>query len=211
MDELDILKKDWNTTKPDHKKLTVNDIYPMLHKKSSSIVKTLFYISIAELVFWIIINTIPFFCSPEYKAKLDAIYTNDTLLVTLTIFSYIIIGVFIYLLYKSYLSISVTDSTKKLMESIIKTRKIIKYYVLYNLVMAGSSIMVGFYYALHNDPKISHQLATAGNTRMLLIIAFLLLITSIFIGVIWLFYKLIYGFLLKRLNRNYKELKKLEI
>lgn len=211
MDELDILKKDWNTTKPDHKQLTVNDIYPMLHKKSSSIVKTLFYISIAELVFWIIINMIPYFCSPKYKAELEAIYTNDTTLTVITIFGYTIICLFIYLLYKSYKSISVTDSAKKLMESILKTRKIIKYYVLYNLVMAGASIMVGFYYALHNDPQISHQLATSGNSKMLLIIVVLLLITSIFIGVIWLFYKLIYGLLLKQLNRNYKEIKKLEV
>jgi len=211
MDELDILKKDWNTTKPDHKQLTVKDIYPMLHKKSSSIVKTLFYISIAELVFWIIINMIPYFCSAKYKAQLEAIYTNDAILTAITLLSYVIIGLFIYLLYKSYKSISVTDSAKKLMENILKTRKIIKYYVLYNLVMAGTSIMVGFYYALHNDPQISHQLATSGNSKMLLIIAVLLLITSLFIGVIWLFYKLIYGLLLKQLNRNYKEIKKLEV
>ncbi|MCL5128869.1 MULTISPECIES: hypothetical protein [unclassified Algibacter] len=211
MDELDILKKDWNTTKPDQKKLTVNDIYPMLHKKSSSIVKTLFYISIAELVFWIIVNTIPYFCSTEYKAKLEAIYTNDFVLGAITFFSYAIILIFIYLLYKSYKSISVTDSAKKLMENILKTRKVIKYYVLYNLVMAGVSLMVGFYYALHNDPVIANDLTTFGNKKMLLIIAFLLLFTSIFIGVIWLFYKLIYGLLLKQLNRNYNEIKKLEV
>jgi magnesium-transporting ATPase (P-type) len=211
MDELDILKKDWNTTKPDHKKLTVNDIYPMLHKKSSSIVKTLFYISIAELVFWIVINNISYFCSDEYNEKLEAVFKNDFLLVGITLFSYAIILLFIYLLYKSYKSISVTDSAKKLMENIIKTRKIIKYYVLYNLVMAGVSIIIGFYFAMHNDPNISHDMATFGNKQMLLIIAILLLCTTVFIGVIWLFYKLIYGLLLKRLNRNYNEIKKLEI
>jgi hypothetical protein len=31
------------------------------------------------------------------------------------------------------------------------------------------------------------------------------------LGVIWLFYRLLYGILLKRLNRNYKELKKLDV
>jgi len=211
MDELEILKKDWNTTKPNHKKLTVNDIYPMLHKKSSSIVKTLFYISIAELVFWIVVNTIPHFCSTEYNAKLEAIYTNDFVIGLITFFSYAIIVLFIYLLYKSHKSISVTDSARKLMENIIKTRKVIKYYVLYNLIMAGVSLIVGFYYAMHNDPDIANDLSTFGNKKMLLIIAFLLLFTSVFIGVIWLFYKLIYGFLLKRLNKNYTELKKLEL
>ena len=51
MDELDLLKKDWNKETKDSR-LTAKEIYPMLLKKSSSIVKTLFYISVAELVFW---------------------------------------------------------------------------------------------------------------------------------------------------------------
>ena len=37
------------------------------------------------------------------------------------------------------------------------------------------------------------------------------LVTVIFVTIIWLFYKLIYGILLKRLNRNYNELKKIEV
>ena len=40
MDELDILKKDWNKPNTEQKQLSVKDIYPMLQKKSSSIVKT---------------------------------------------------------------------------------------------------------------------------------------------------------------------------
>ena len=51
MDELELLKKDWQKGAADFKSYSDTDIYPMLHKKSSSIVKTLFYISICELVF----------------------------------------------------------------------------------------------------------------------------------------------------------------
>lgn len=211
MDELDILKKDWNNTNKEHKKLSVKDIYPMLQKKSSSIVKTLFYISIAELVFWILVNTLPYFYSNEYKQKLDAIYTNEYILNTLTVFSYVVILIFIYLLYKSYKSISVTDSAKKLMESILKTRKVIKYYVLYNLIMGGVSLILVSYFALHNDPNISNKISNFGNKELAIIFGIIIFFTAIFILVIWLFYKLIYGFLLKRLNKNYNELKKLEV
>jgi hypothetical protein len=211
MDELDILKKDWNKPNTGQKQLSVKDIYPMLQKKSSSIVKTLFYISIAELVFWILINSLPYFYSDEYRQKLDAIYTNEYILTALTIFSYGIILFFIYLLYKSYKSISVTDSAKKLMESILKTRKVIKYYVLYNLIMGGISLIVGFYFALHNDPNISNKISDFGNKEMVIIFGVMIFFTAIFILVIWLFYRLIYGFLLKRLNKNYTELKKLEV
>lgn len=211
MDELDILKKDWNKPNTEHKKLSVKDIYPMLQKKSSSIVKMLFYISIAELVFWIVINSLPYFYSEEYRQKLDAIYTNEYILTTLTFISYAIILIFIYLLYKSYKSISVTDSSKKLMESILKTRKVIKYYVLYNLIMGGVSMVIGFYYALHNDENIVNEMANFGNRQMVIIFTIMVLFASIFILIIWLFYKLIYGLLLKRLNKNYSELKKLEV
>ena len=211
MDELDILKKDWNTSSSEHKKLSVKDIYPMLHKKSSSIVKTLFYISIAELVFWSLVNAIPYFYSDEYRQKLEAIYTNEYILTTLTVVSYAIILLFIYLLYKSYQSISVTDNAKKLMESIIKTRKIIKYYVLYNLIMAGISMIIGLYYSLHNDPNLSAQFSNFNTTQLTVSFAIMAFFAILFIVIIWLFYKLIYGLLLKRLNRNYKELKKLEV
>ena len=97
------------------------------------------------------------------------------------------------------------------MESILKTPKIIKYYVLYNLIVAGLSLIIGFYYALHNTSNTTIDFSTISDKKMVLIILVITLITAIFVFVIWLFYKLIYELLLKRLNRNYKELKKLEV
>jgi magnesium-transporting ATPase (P-type) len=210
MDELELLKKDWNK-QSDYKKLSVQDIYPMLHKKSSSIVKMLFYISLGELAFWILVSAIPYVCSDSYKKKLDNIYESDYLFSLLTIFSFGITILFVYLLFKSYKSISVTDNTKKLMENIIKTRRVIKYYVLYNLIVGGISMIIGFYIGLHNDPETAKNMANIGSTEKTMIYLILTGIVGIFIVVFWLFYKLIYGLLLKRLNRNYNELQKLEV
>ncbi|APY11693.1 hypothetical protein BWZ22_10790 [Seonamhaeicola sp. S2-3] len=209
MDGLDLLKKDWNKQEVSSK-LSAKDILPMLHKKSSSIVKLLFYISVAELFFWILVNSIPYFVSDTYKARLDTVY-SDTLMVGLTIFGYAVILLFIYLLYKSYKSISVTDNAKRLMKSIIRTRKIIKYYVLYNLIMVGISMIIGVYYSFHTDPNAIEFLENTGDKGMMILIAVTAVFTGILILVIWLFYRLIYGLLLKRLNKNYKELKKLEV
>ena len=211
MDELELLKKDWNKKDSDFKKLSSADLYAMLQKKSSSIVKTLFYISIAELLFWIIINSIPYFSSDSYRERLEAIYNNEHIITALTIFSYAVILIFIYLLFKSYKAISVTDSAKKLMESILKTRKVIKYYVIYNLVMAFVSMVVGMYLSIIHDPKLSHTIEAFNNKQLMVFIGIIALAIVIFVVIIWLFYKLLYGLLLKRLNQNYKELKKLEI
>ncbi|GAA4945120.1 hypothetical protein GCM10023314_17740 [Algibacter agarivorans] len=208
MDELDLLKKDWNK-QPENKKLSVKEIYPMLHKKSSSIAKTLFYISVAELVFWILINTIPYFSSTNYRERLNSVFNEDAL-TGLTIFSYAVILLFIYLLFKSYKAVSVTDNAKKLMKSIIYTRKIIRYYVIYNLVMVFISSAIAIVYAINHDPKLAN-IHDFSDKQLAIFTVISIVIVGVFMIIIWLFYKLIYGLLLRRLNRNYKELEKLEV
>ncbi|WGD35019.1 hypothetical protein [Olleya sp. YS] len=210
MDELELLKKDWGKSDDKFEKKSASQLYPMLLKKSSSIVKTLFYISVAELVFWILINTIPFVMSDTYRAKHEAMYTSNTFIV-LSVLSYAIILVFVYLLYKSYKSISVTDNARRLMKNIINTRKVIKYYVLYNLVMAAGSMVFAFFYTSKNDPKLAAKIDHFTSSQYMIMVGVYIIATIMFVVIIWLFYRLIYGILLKRLNRNYNELKKIEV
>jgi len=211
MDELDLLKSHWQKDGVEDKRYKTSDLYPMLLKKSSSIVKTLFYISIAEMIFWIIINTLPFMMSQSYRDKLEIIYGNDIFLTTLAIISWIIIPVFVYLLYKSYKSISVTDNAKKLMANIIKTRKVIKYYVIYNLVLVFISMCYAMYIVMHNDPDLVAKLEAFEQNKLIGVYIGMMIVIAVSMLIIWLFYRLIYGILLRRLNKNYKELKKLEV
>ncbi|MDG5492973.1 hypothetical protein [Psychroserpens sp. SPM9] len=212
MDELELLKKDWQSDRSKNEPaLSSEEIYPMMHKKSSSIVKTLFYISIAELIFWVIINSIPYFSSEEYRADLAAMYGNSTILLAITLFGYAVILAFVYLLYKSYKSISVTDNAKRLLKNILNTRKIIKYYVIYNLVVAFLSMAFGLYYMVYVNPEVSQQFAEFSDKQMFIATTLMILFTLGFLLIFWLFYRIIYGILLRRLNKNYKELKKLEV
>ncbi|WP_397363191.1 hypothetical protein [Olleya sp. R77988] len=210
MDELELLKKDWVKTDAKFEQKSTKQLYPMLQKKSSSIVKTLFYISIAELVFWIALNALPFFMSDTYRAKHEEMYTSNMFII-LSVLSYCIILFFVYLLYKSYKSISVTDNARRLMKNILKTRKVIKYYVLYNLIMASVSMIFAFYYTSKKDPELASKIEHFSNTQYMTMIGIFAFATIVFVGIIWLFYRLIYGILLKRLNRNYNELKKIEV
>lgn len=209
MDELDLLKNHWNKSDSNEKQISIEEIYPMLLKKSSSIVKTLFYISIAELILWILINALPLVISDGYSKHLDTVYGDTVLISILHVLIYCVIVVFAYFLYKSYKSISVTDNAKKLMESILKTRKIIKYYVIYNLMMAGIISVFLFYLAFTNNPELMVKLNETSTTQTVIIIV--VAFTAFFIVAFWGFYKLLYGILLNRLNKNYIELKKLEI
>lgn len=211
MDGLELLKKDWKKSEPKFDQVSTNEIYAILHKKSSSLVKILFYISVAELVFWILINTIPFFSSDAYKEQINLIYKNDTVFYVVMTISYGIIVLFIYLLYQAYKDISTTDSVKGLMQRILKTRKIIQYYVIYNLTMAFIAMVLGSYFGIVNDPEIYEQFNGFNQTQIFITIGIIVIFTLMFVLLIWVFYRILYGILIRRLLKNYKELKQLEV
>ncbi|WP_375237899.1 hypothetical protein [Aurantibacter sp.] len=210
MDELELLKGHWKQTKNKHKTFSTKDLTSMLHKKSSSIVKTLFYISIAELAFWVLLNFIPF-VSPDYEAKIRAAFGSEAVYTAISIFTFGIVFLFIYLLYKSYRNISTTDSTKVLMQNILKTRKIVKCYVIYNLAAILLTIPFSLSFSIKNNPQLSSSIESFSHIQLITSILTVVFIVAVVLGFFWLFYKLLYGILLKQLNHNYKELKKLEV
>jgi len=211
MDELELLKKDWKNNEPEFEQVSSKEIYAMLQKKSSSIVKILFYISIAELVFWILINALPFFSSEAYKEKINLVYKNDMVYYIVLTISYAIIILFIYLLFKSYKNISTTDSIKGLMQRILKTRKIIQYYVIYNLTVVFFGMIAGTYFGIVNDPEIQEQFNGFNQTEVIMTMGIVVIFMLMTILLMWVFYRILYGILIRRLLKNYKELQKLEV
>ncbi|SFD20008.1 hypothetical protein [Algibacter pectinivorans] len=212
MDELDLLKKDWNKGNNNYPKLSYNDIYKMILKKSSSIVKWIFIISLLEFGFWLSISFA--FKGSVYANKIDELNINH-ILIPITVISYAVLIYFFYLFYKNYKNISTTDSSKTLMENILKTRRTVKQYVIFNLASLFIGAFIGVFYNFNHNPEFSSQLELASaNGEVFKFYAVIFMVTlvviGIVIGVLLLFYWLIYGILLKRLNHNYKELKKLE-
>ncbi len=215
MDELELLKQQWQNREQELPKLSYDDIYKMLLKKSSSIVKWIFYISVAEMVFWTVLSLFV----PESSRKFsDDIGLHNALLV-LNIISHIIVITFVFLFYKNYRKISTTDSVKELMKNILRTRKTVKYFVIYNV---GASILMiiglNIYYYLNQDVIFEMMVADygiSGNISQEKFIQVFLVVQFVFglimIGLMLLFYRLLYGTLLLRLNKNYRELKKLEL
>lgn len=206
IEELDLLKKDWKKTENSFQQITEVDIYKMIHKKSSSIVKMILIISILEVSLWTFISI--FFNTDEYLKKM---HSEDLIeyFKYLTIFNYAVIGVFIYFFYVNYKNISATNSTKQLMKDILKTRKTVKYYVWFNLGMMVISFIAGFILAFSIDPKLEQ--VTRDSKVLAITICVLTAFLLIFVGVFWLFYRLIYGTLLRRLFKNYTELKKIDL
>jgi hypothetical protein len=213
MDALDILKKDWEKATDKFKSYSETDIYKMLHSQSTSIVKWIFYISIFELILWISLSL-----GIRSSGQIDTFQKmgSDNIFLITELLSYVILIYFSYLFYKNFKTINTTDSVKKLMNSIIHTRKTvtnyIKVFITYN-ILASLGVM---YIMLTNQGEFQNHYQTAtenGNETLYIVVLVvtILIFLILFALLLWGFYRIIYGILLKRLYKNYNELKKIDI
>ncbi|SHF76470.1 hypothetical protein SAMN05444396_101275 [Flavobacterium segetis] len=210
MKELDLLKKDWQKSDNTFVQVSENDIYIMIHKRSSSIVKWILIISILEVLLWTLLSL--FSNSDDYLREIkhvELIPYFDAL----TYVNYAVILIFIYQFYKNYILISTTTSTKKLMQDILKTRCTVQYYVWYNLGMIVIYTIIAFTVAFIYNPQmevLKEKIASNSNV-MIITVGVLFLTSLLFFGLFWLFYRVVYGILLRKLFINYKELKKIDL
>ena len=204
MTKNDPLKDIWKKQEDCTIKFSREDIFKMMNQKSSSAVKWILIISILE---FILPNL--FIIFTDYDTTL-AFYEKYNLTRTMEVYlgiHLVVILSFIYLFYKNFRKISAENTVKGLMEDIIKTRKIVKYYIYYNIGMVAW-IGIHFFYRIFQSPVFIEKLPEDANMTRIWIIA--LSLFALVILLLWLGYRLIYGFFLRRLNRNYNELEKTE-
>lgn len=132
-----------------------------------------------------------------------------------TYLHYVVIVIFLVLFYKNYNAVSITDSTKRLMNKILSVRKTVKYYVYYNLgtIIVSNIILMSVLLGQPDDlvnAMNPQGLNVETNTVItVFIIASVVMVLLSFL-VIWFIYRVTYGRLLKKLNSNYKDLDHLE-
>jgi len=210
MDRLEALKKDWQSCEQEFPKLTYNDIYAMLLKKSSSILKWIVIISFCEIAFW----TILAFFIPESSKEFNNHMGFSSFFKWVNGFNYAVVLLFIYLFYKNWKKIQVTSSIKVLMKNILGARKTVHYFVFYNIGLAAL-LMIGINISYYFNKEKLNDLLSANNTYGAipaeLFINVSVITGVLLIGFLILFYWLLYGLLLRRLKRNYKELEKIEM
>ncbi|HEA31052.1 MAG TPA: hypothetical protein ENH91_13850 [Leeuwenhoekiella sp.] len=212
MDELELLKKDWKKQEASLPHIKAEMLYGMIHKRSSSLTKWILIIAILEFIFWVGLNVITSTKDSIENLKSLHFYKIN---IALTITNFAIILFFIYRFYKNYKVIQTTDSTRRLMQKILKVRRTVNYYVIYNLSFLFTSAIMVMTAMYFYDPKVKKLLEISENGQgsitswglVLLSAGFIIILLVVF----WLFYKLLYGILLTRLRRNYKELNKLEL
>lgn len=205
MKELDLLKKSWN--KEITPKVTTDEIYKMILKKSSSSVKWIFIISIIELLFGLISAI---FISPKDYNELNLPNWIENFITFSSLFTVLF---FSLMFYKNYKKINTSNSIKQLLNNIIKTRKTVKQFVVINLSLMALLMIIGLSYLLTSPIGINNEvifeLTQIKDYILLGLIIFFT--TTISIGLLLVVYYIFYGFLMNRLNKNYKELKELDL
>lgn len=200
MENLDNLKDLWKNQEESTIRFTEKDIHKMVQKKSSSIVKWILIISLLE---FILPNLI--FLFTDFNAT-KQFYEQYGLTTTMMIYSALhisIIFLFIYVFYKNYRNISAGSTVRILLSDILKTRRTVKYYIYYNLTIMGV-IGLHIFYAVFNSAEFQNSLASGTSMVQIWIVSIMFLCMALLI--FWLFYRVLYGFFLKKLKRNYASL-----
>jgi len=204
-------KKVWKNQPEEKNKISALEIYKMTQSKSNSIVKWIFIIGLLEFFFWFAINYLGTKNGAlEPYEKLNLINFIDNF----NYFHYVVVVLFLILFYRNFSLISTVDDTKTLMKNILLVRKTVKWYVYYNLInVVVFSIILNI--LIFNTPDGINILSGIDNESfnqehmMSVFIIAQIVVIAIMILILWLFYYLLYGILLKKLNKNYKELTKL--
>ncbi len=202
--DLDNIKKVWKEQK--NASFSRDEILAMLQKKSSSVAKWIFYISLAEFAFWIVLSIV----FPENEIEVDD--TTAKFVNVMTYINYGIVIAFIIIFFQNYLKIKASQPINKLLKNIFNVRKTVQYYIIYNIAMFIITLIIGTLLFLSSDESsitIPKHVKNS-NAYWVGVIVGITFFASILLTALYFFYKLLYGFLLRRLQKNYDEIKDLQ-
>lgn len=200
MENLDNLKDLWKNQGESKIRFTQDDISQMVQKKSSSIVRWILIISLLE---FILPNLLFVFTDFDATKQFYEQYgLSNRMMIYSAIHIIVIIG-FIYIFYKNYKNISSDSNVKNLLSNIIKTRRTVKNYIYYNLTIMGI-IGINIFYSVYSSIEFQNTLAEGTSMLKIWIISIILL--SLALIIFWGFYRIIYGFFLRKLKKNYAAL-----
>jgi hypothetical protein len=216
--DLDNYKKTWQE-QDQKERYNSNEILNMLNKKSINYVKFIFWISLAEFIFFVAM-TIYFLISNENDTSildllpkfgltknqhLEADIAHLDFIIKLI--SLLLTGGFVLVFYKNYKKITVESNIKQFIIQIFDFKKTVRYFIFSNIVLLIIFNVVVSYIIYHNlQLQIEHL-----ERKDLWLMAFTILSTAAFsILLVYIYYKIFYGILLNKLNKNLEQIKNIE-
>ncbi|AZA51912.1 beta-carotene 15,15'-monooxygenase [Chryseobacterium sp. G0201] len=216
--DLDSFKKTWQE-QPVQQKYDNNEILKMLNRKSRNYVKYIFWISVFEFLLFSVMGLFYFFQGEETNGflnvleKLGAKKTPevennfDNIYLGLKILSLLVTAYFVYKFYQNYRKIKIEENLKGLITRIIKFKKTVNAFILISilLLVAFTSIFTVFVFYALNSQNIE-----PANSAVTIFVIGITLSTGLCVLLIWLYYRLVYGIIMRKLDKNLKQLKDID-
>lgn len=216
--DIDHLKKTWQEQDVPPK-YNSTEIESMLNKSSRNYVKYILWISVAEFFVILCMNLYYLFIGNDSKsfinilsklgvkesADLNANFNH--LYLGLKVISLVMTAFFVIQFYRTYIKINVESNLKKLILQIIKFKKTVHLFILVNI---GLLILYTITIAIFTFWVLSEQHIELNHPTLIGFYVGIFLMMIISILLIWVYYRLAYGIILKKLEKNLGELQKIE-
>ncbi len=216
--DLDSFKKTWQE-QPVQPKYDSAEILQMLNRKSRNYVKYIFWISVVEFLFFSVLGLFYFFQgdesdsfrkileklgaqeSPELESNFDLAY------LAIKVISLLITAYFVLKFYQNYRKIKIEENLKGLIIRIIKFKKTVNAFILISIVIlvAFTLVFSAFLFYILNSQNIQPS-----NSNLTIVIVGTIVSTVLCVLLIWLYYRLVYGIIIRKLDKNLKQLKDID-
>ena len=216
--DLDSFKETWQQ-QPVQPKYDSSDIESMLNKSSRNYVKYILWISVVEFILILIANLYYTFLGEDTADLMSVLgklginnssnfeSTISQLYFVLKMVSLGLTGIFVFLFYQNYRKIKIESNLKKLILQIFTFKKTVQLFILANI---GLVILFTLILGLFTFLVLAEQNIALTNRTLIGFITGLALTMGISVVLIWIYYRLVYGFILRRLGKNLEQLQNIE-
>lgn len=214
--DLDQFKASWQQQE---QRYSQSQILQMLNKKSRNYVKYILWISILEFLVVIAFNSYYFSGDSQtkdlskiieklgVKGSPDVVASLDHAYLLTKIFGILITLFFVVKFFLSYRQIHVESNLKKLIQQILTFKKTVQFFILTNIAFLVISTL-GFIALILSFVKDQHVKVDSPTLIGFGVGAIIGISASVLL--IWIYYRIIYGIIVKKLSKNLEQLKTIE-
>ncbi|UKB80638.1 beta-carotene 15,15'-monooxygenase [Chryseobacterium sp. MEBOG07] len=216
--DLDSFKKTWQeqAVQP---KYDNKEILQMLNRKSRNYIKYIFWISVVEFLLFSVLGLFYFFQEEEsesFRKMLERLGAQEApevennfghVYLAIKFLSLLITAYFVLKFYQNYRRIKIEENLKGLITRIIKFKTTVNAFIIVSIVIliAFTFVLSAFIFYTLNSQNIQPT-----SSNLTIIIVGIVVSTLLAISMIWLYYRLVYGTIIKKLDKNLKQLKEID-
>ena len=216
--DLDNFKKTWQE-QDILPKYDSTEIEAMLNKSSKNYVKYLLWISIAEFFVILCMNFYYAFLGNDRNILMSilsrlGIKNTTSLEVNFThlyfylkLVSLLMTAFFVVKFFRNYRKINIESNLKKLILQIINFKKTVNYFILANILLI---ILFTVVLLVATLTVLSQQNIHLNSPTLIMFLVGTIVMMGISVVLIWVYYRLVYGIILKRLGKNLEELQRID-